>query len=450
APPRELYTTGTPPTDGLALIGWSHDGADIVFYTPPGFTADVAGGAQFLRIGVGPDAKAQALTEGAELTNPILWDFGPDAMLAITGGSGRETWTNKFVGLLDTGAGTGQSPLGVPGKTVTLEPAISPDGLALAYVTAPDAPGVSGGDAAKQALAQRRIGVLPAVPPPPTCTSEGCTPPARTLTSDAAYRDEYPQWSADGTQILWVRMDAQDNASLWLMDADGSGQHEVLDGFDVPAFPAPDQRWFGYYGTISWQNTVAWWRPPSPPARSTNPDASATATPDTSALTHTLSLPSLGLSLRYPADWTDHPAGHLYYSCVGCTILGPPSAEHPYGVQIFDEPLSFGCGASCYVGNDTIGVGGGCVGCGSGSLPASTLTIAGIDAQQIEFERQVPLGIAAETGDYTPSREIWTLLPWHGRAVFITAFYREGDTAAEQETRAAYNAILATVAATGG
>ena len=232
------------------------------------------------------------------------------------------------------------------------------------------------------------------------------------------------------------------------MDAAGANQHEVLAGLDVPLIKPNADAALGYYGTISWQNSFAWWHPPSGPARSTTPAADATP-PDTSALTHTLSLASLGLTLRYPADWVDD-AQEPYYGCHGnCPTLGPASAEHPYGVEVFAEGLSFGCGPSCYVGNNAIGVGGdSCVGCAPGST--RTVRVAGLDAQQLEFQRNVPLGIANDTGDHTPNREIWTLIPHDGRAVFITAFYREGDTAAEQETRTAYNAILASVVVTAG
>jgi len=442
AAPEELLNAGSPPAYGLGLIGWSHDGANIVYYTLPGFTADSADGATFMRVAAEPDAKMQTLTGQPALTNPVLWNFGPDAMLAITAGHGRETWTNKAVEIIDTSTGAGQRLLGSD-KSVALEPALSPDGLALAYVTAPNAPGVSGGDAAKEALMRRKIGVLPAVPGQPTCTPEGCGAPARQLTFDPAYRDEYPRWSGDGSQILWVRMDAQDRASLWVMNADGTAQRPVLNRFDVPALPDPENRWFGYYGAIAWQTSFAWWRPTGPPGATPR---NAGVTPGASALSNTLALPSLGLTLRYPGNWVEGAAQPWApaVSCSGCVILGPPSAVHPYGVQVFDETLSFGCAVSCYVGNNAV------------SLPEQrpilgyagsvrTVKVAGIEAQQLEFQRQVPLGIADTTGDYTPNREIWTLVPWHGRAVFITAFFRDGDTAAEQETRAAYAAILASV-----
>ena len=305
----------------------------------------------------------------------------------------------------------------------------------------PDAPNLSCGDPTKQALMQRKIWSLDMSQL--NCkTQANCSPPTQQLTSDPAYRDEYPQWSADGSQILFVRMDAQDNASLWIMNADGSDQRELVDRFDIPAAADATTPWFGYYGTISWHQSLAWWRPRTPPTN-------GAPTPDTSPEHNTLSIPSLGLTVQYPPGWDGGAAPMPYASCVSCSVLGPASAEHPYGVEIFDMPVNYdalGCCSYGYVGNNTIGIDGGPV----GGSPGSTrmVRVAGIDAQQVEFRRNAALGLAAETGDYTPYREIWTALPWNGGTLFITAFFRDGDTAAEQETRAAYDLALTTLAAT--
>ena len=96
---------------------------------------------------------------------------------------------------------------------------------------------------------RRRIWVMPV---------EGDSP-AKPLADDPAYRDEYPLWSAEGSHILFVRMDAEDSVSLWLVPAEGGEPSLVVDGLEVVGGP-PSGAWFGYYGYVDWQPLFDWWR----------------------------------------------------------------------------------------------------------------------------------------------------------------------------------------------
>ena len=96
---------------------------------------------------------------------------------------------------------------------------------------------------------QRRIAIM---------DTEGQPRPEQ-LTDDPAYRDEYPRWSADGTLLLFARLDAEDHASLWLLPADGGVPRRVVDDLS----PDPGRSgpfWFGYYGHIDWAHLFDWWR----------------------------------------------------------------------------------------------------------------------------------------------------------------------------------------------
>jgi len=128
------------------------------------------------------------------------------------------------------------------------------DTISVAYSAAPDAgPGVTGGDPARAALAQRRIWVAAATQP--------LDVKQRQLTSDPAYRDEFPQFSPDGTQLLFARMDADDQWSLWLIPSAGGDPEQVVPKVDVAsALSTGEPAWFGYYGTIPWHNVFDWWR----------------------------------------------------------------------------------------------------------------------------------------------------------------------------------------------
>lgn len=434
--PIKVYDAGSPARDDIGLIGWSPDGHALFFALDPFFSASAPEDGLTLQallvlptVHVSRGPVLFAPKPATLLLHDGLWTRKPaGSAIAVTDGSGRETWTNKRIAIVSWAAGTVTDV--TPADVAAMAPAWSPDGERIAYVAAPDAgTSVSGGDPAKAAMTKRKIWVMD------THADEPYGANQHQLTADAAYRDERPQWTADGSQILFARLDANDRASLWLVPAEGGTPSPVVDDLG----PLPDSSgapvWFGYYGYIGWDPLFALWSPP-PTARA--------------AATNALSIASLGLTLQYPETWSEGAAvetwakgtaAQVRASCGGCTIVGPLSAPQPYGVEVFTEDLDPGCAVSCYVGNDAIGPGDTPLG------PASqeSVRVADIDSKRMEVHRQVPLGVLNTTGDDTPYREIWTLVPWYGKALFFVAFFREGDTTAETETRDAYDAMLGSV-----
>ena len=134
-----------------------------------------------------------------------------------------------------------------------LFPTWSPDGRWIALTGAPDAPGASGNDAVKQAMVQRKIWTME-----PDGTAK------RQLTNDAKFRDERPEWSANGEYILFARLD-EAQAQLCLMRADGSEQKRVVEELT----PSPGVT--GYFGYIDWGQLYDWWKGP--------PNATSSAAP---------------------------------------------------------------------------------------------------------------------------------------------------------------------------
>ena len=271
AGPRELYAPPSPPQDGLILAGWTPDGQSLLLWHDPMFSASAAAdGLPLLRLPV--DGGEPVEVTVSTLLHSDFWSSSPTGQqMALTVGAGRETWTNKRIGLLDADIDRASAETAgweyLTGETVAaFSPAFSPDGGQIAYVAAPDAGHVWGGDEAKAGAAQRRIWVM---------SVDGSD--QRPLTDAPAYRDERPLWSADGAHVLFARMDEEGHASVWLVDAAGGTPERVVEELT----PAPE--WFGYYGHIDWCQWFDWWRDsagqPGDSARDATPPPTVTLMP---------------------------------------------------------------------------------------------------------------------------------------------------------------------------
>ena len=234
---QELYNTGDPPYDGLVLLGWSADSRHILF------ERDIAHSASAIADGLPLETISLDGGSPQQITAGMLAGLGFEsqpsgALVAITDGSGRETWTNKRIATLDPATGT-DTPL--TGATeAALSPSWSPDGSQLAYTSAPAVSDVGGGDPAREAMAQRRIWIM---------NADGTN--KHQVTGDAAYRDERPLWSVDGSEIIFARIDANHGASLWTVPSAGGIPRQIVDDLS----PNPESGspfWFGYYGKIDW------------------------------------------------------------------------------------------------------------------------------------------------------------------------------------------------------
>lgn len=242
--PVQVYNAGSPSSAGLILAGWSADGNSILVWPDPQYSASLlADGAPLEAVPAAGGTPRQV--SDAMLTYPdflAVAPAGPD--VAIAQGAGRETWTGKRIAVVNLAAGSDR-PL-TPTSLAAVQPAWSPDGQRLAYVAAPDAGATAGGDPATASLAKRRIWVM-------NRDGSGQTQ----LTNDPAYRDERPQWSADGSQLLFARLDQAGKASLWLMNADGSGLTKVVDNVDLPG-AAGAFGGLGDHGHLNWDAAFAW------------------------------------------------------------------------------------------------------------------------------------------------------------------------------------------------
>ncbi len=222
------------------LAGWSPDSKRLLFWQGMYSASLKADGFPLLVVPAFGGTPVQ-LSE-TMLTYQDFLSWSPDGQrLAIVDGGGRMTWERKAI-FAATPAGATQR-LSDQGRD-DLFPAWSPDGRWIAFTSAPEAPGVGGGDPAKQAMAQRRIWGMQ-----PDGTGK------RELTNDPKFRDERPRWSTNGDYILFARLQ-DDQAQLWLMRADGSEQRQVVDELT----PSPGVT--GYYGYLNWGGLYDWWAGP--------------------------------------------------------------------------------------------------------------------------------------------------------------------------------------------
>ncbi len=237
----ELINAGRPSDYGFIVAGWSSDAQHILFWIDPVFSSSItADGVPLFAVPVQGGAQKQ-------LTKPVLVhsDFvvpGPGKIdqLAVIVGGYRGVWENKTLHILSADEDVTLTPAGMSASS----PDWSPDGQRLAYVVMPDRGDLAGGETARQGMLQRRIVVV---------NMQG---ERRQLTDDLAYRDERPLWSADGCHILFARLNSEDQASLWLIQAVGGKPQQVVNELT----PAPG--WFGHYGYIDWNDLFGWWRGP--------------------------------------------------------------------------------------------------------------------------------------------------------------------------------------------
>lgn len=151
----------------------------------------------------------------------------------------RPAWDGKGLAVCDVHAGTCHALTQQPG-TVTFSPTASPDGKQIAFVQAKDA-GDVGGFGSNQAVAawdQTRTLWL----------ADAAGTGMHELTTAGTGIDR-PQWSHDGSHVLYVR-----DTALWLVGADGNAPTRIVG----PLANAPDT--FSIYGHVPWDDYVAWYR----------------------------------------------------------------------------------------------------------------------------------------------------------------------------------------------
>ncbi len=244
----QLYASEPAQGSEAALAGWTTGGKSLLFWQDTSRPALSAEGAPLFALSIGSVEPASPvrlsgepvlLRPGFVAPAPLGTRAGEREAIALVVGAGQPTWANKRIEAAGAFSTTREA--------AALAPAWSPDGTQLAYVAMPERQGLSLGEPTLRELMLRRIWVA---------SLNGDQPP-RQLTANAGYRDEWPLWSADGSHLLFARLDARNRASVWIVPAAGGSTRQVVDELT----PAPDP--IGVYGLIEWSNLFDWWRGPS-------------------------------------------------------------------------------------------------------------------------------------------------------------------------------------------
>ena len=176
----------------------------------------------------------------------VVWSPQGDRLAVVEGG-GRQTWVNKQIVVMQPD-GSDRRLLSDAGRA-DLFLAWSPDGQHIAFTSGEGNQFENADENYPQILGTRRIWLA---------NADGSS--ERQLTDDPAYADQFPQWSAGGAHILFVRQQAGAiepgdeepiPVEIWLMKADGTDQRKVVDGLSGG---------FGYYGFVDWSQVLDWHR----------------------------------------------------------------------------------------------------------------------------------------------------------------------------------------------
>ncbi|MGH2717818.1 MAG: hypothetical protein ACRDJU_04485 [Actinomycetota bacterium] len=221
--------------DVAHLAGWWPDGKGIVFWQDPQDSASLtADGAQLVSLAVG-STKPVALA--TTLIDPAWVQPEPGTeSVAVVSGSDRRVWVTKAIAVCGMASGSCQSLAGTSGQ-VALDPAWSADGEHLAFVKA----AAETGSDTSTSVMQSWEG---------THTLWIAGPGGTGATELAAGRGaSSPEWSADGSSLLFVSGNA-----LFLAGVRATTATLIAGPLGQSPWPG------GFYGRVDWRQDFAWHR----------------------------------------------------------------------------------------------------------------------------------------------------------------------------------------------
>ena len=142
----------------------------------------------------------------------------------------------------------------------------------------------------------------------------------------------------------------------------------------------------------------------------------------------------LGIEFEYPMDWSPEVVDPGVQPCSGCIVLGPLQPPTTHGIRVYELVRPERCWP-CAAGNGHRTI-----------VQTESLLINGYEAKQFRMIANLPVGFAnQDPSRHSLDQEVYTGFPFRDDAIFIVAFYPDGNAAAEAETLAAYEMILGSV-----
>ncbi len=240
-----LLEESIPAKGGTSPLGWSGDGRWVFYREPPGFGNSAWAGSVNVHVMLATGGPSKTLGAVDGIPEHVSVPVGPDLFAYVSGGFRFATDGGRRLMVVSNGVER-ELPGSPPGTVSAL--AISPNATRLASIAMPEPPPITGNFGLAEMLELLRSEKL---------WVQTIGLPAKTqLTNDPAFRDEHPVWSKDGKTIVFARIDAVGDASIWRIASSGGDPELIQDGLGFG-----ERGVSGVYGWIEWSDLLAWWQP---------------------------------------------------------------------------------------------------------------------------------------------------------------------------------------------